>query len=289
MNKFKGIQEAYDFLEKGLEDLFKSENYRYYLTTMAKFHQYSNNNIMMIYYQMPGATKLAGYKTWEDEFGRTVKKGEKGIAIFAPIGKRKSIYKKDENGDIILDDEGKPIKEEISYLRFRLVYVYDISQTEGKELPQSPCNILTSDYEDYNILLERLKKISPMKVQFTNEGLGNALGMCDYMTNTITVRPNMSQGQTIKTLIHEEAHAHMHIETVQRDRHVREIEAESVAFVVAQCLGLDTSGYSFGYIANWSKNKKIEELRNSMENIRITSQRILEDLKRCEDKSTEVA
>lgn len=287
MKKFKDVKAAFDFLEKGIQNLFKSEKYRDYLNAMAKFHQYSYYNVMLIWSQMPNATMVAGYKTWEKEFGRTVKKGEKGIAILAPIGRKRNVYKKDDNGDIVLDEDGKPVKEEISYLQFRIVYVYDVSQTEGKELPGSLCNMVTSGYEDYDILIEKLKNISPVEVIFSDKNLGKAFGRFDG--HTIRIKPDMSEGQTIKTLIHEEAHVLLHKGDFEKNHNIKEIEAESVAFIVCRCLGLDTSDYSFGYVASWSKDKNVKELRSSMENIRIAAQKILNNLKSCQDNDKNIA
>lgn len=224
-------------LELGTKELFNSEKYKNYLTTFSKFTKYSINNTILIYLQNPDATLVAGYKAWETKFKRHVKQGEQGITILAPMK-----YKKDPD-----DDESE------SFILYRPVTVFDISQTEGEELPSfSPVSVV-KDVNGYQKLFAALAK-------------DTCKGTCNFTTHTITIREGMSEFENLSTLIHEIAHSMLH-ENKYNSRNQAEVEAESVAFVVSTFLGLDTSDYSFPYIVGWEENDE-SLLRHSLKRIR---------------------
>lgn len=215
-------------LEHGTKELFNSERYQKYLVTFSKFTNYSINNTILIYLQNPNATLVAGYKAWETKFNRHVKQGEKGIVILAPMK-----YKKDT------DDEDSEV-----YIRFRTTAVFDISQTEGEELPSfSPVSIV-KDVNGYQKLFTALAKLTDYKIEFAALAKDTCKGTCNFTTHTITIREGMSESENLSTLIHEIAHSILH-EDEHNSRNQAEVEAESVAFVVSTFLGLDTSDYSF--------------------------------------------
>lgn len=269
----KDIKEITEKLEQGVKDVFNSAEYMEYLSFMAKFHKYSFNNSLLIWMQKPDASHVAGYQAWKKNFKRNVKKGEKGITILAPIPRK---FKKE-----VVNENGETEEVEIDYTAFRAVTVFDISQTEGEAVPSHPCHELEGEVENFDSLLEALKKIAPVPVGF--EAIeGGANGYFHTVDKRIAVREGMSQAQTIKTLVHEISHAILHDreagEEKEADRHTKEVQAESVAYTVCSFLGLDTSDYSFGYVAGWSQGREVKELEKSMEVIRKTASQIIDTL-----------
>ena len=279
------VQELTDKLEQGLQDLFNSDSYRNYLATMSKFHNYSFNNTLLIAMQKPDATLVAGYKAWQKNFERHVNKGEKAIRILAPAP-----YKIKEERDkidpvtqeLLLDKDGNPQKEEVEITipAFRAVSVFDLSQTDGKPIPELAAKELLSDVEGYQDLIRAVEAISPVPIEL-EEIAGDSKGYYDREAKRIAVQENMSESQTLKTMIHEVAHSKLHSKEVEqdeqmrKDRNTKEVEAESVAYTVCQHFGIDTSDYSFGYIAGWSSGRDTKELRSSMDTIRRTASELI--------------
>ena len=281
------VQEITEKLEQGIKELFESEKYKNYLNTMSKFHNYSFNNTVLIAMQKPDATLVAGFKAWKRNFQRHVKKGEKGIRILAPAPyKLKEEQEKldPETKEIMLDAEGKPIVEEVEITipAFRAVSVFDVAQTEGKELPELEVKELSDSVEDYENFMQALTEVSPVPIEF-EEIEGGAKGYFSQSTHRIAIQEGMSQSQTLKTAIHEVAHAKLHdrelnkgIDDVEhKGRSRKEVEAESVAYTVCQHFGIDTSDYSFGYIAGWSSGREMTELKASLDTIRRTASEII--------------
>ena len=284
------VREITDKLEQGIKELFESERFKEYLRTMSKFYNYSFNNTLLIAMQKPDATLIAGYTSWQRNFDRQVMKGEKGIKILAPAP-----YKaKEEREKIdpatqkpVLDADGKPVTETVEVMRpaFKVVSVFDVSQTDGKELPDIMVDQLTGDVERYEDFWRVLKEISPVPVELEKIE-GGAHGYYHLVDKRIAIDEGMSEMQTIKTLIHEIAHAKLHAvdpdaKTTpenQKDRHTKEVEAESVAYTVCQRYGIETSDYSFGYIAGWSSDKETKELKSSLETIRSTAAEMIESI-----------
>ena len=284
------VREITDKLEQGIKELFESEKFKEYLTTMSKFYNYSFNNTLLIAMQKPDATLIAGYTSWQRNFDRHVMKGEKGIKILAPAP-----YKAQEEREKIdpatqkpvLDADGKPVTETVEVLRpaFKVVSVFDVSQTDGKELPDIAVDELTGSVENYAAFFEALKQESPVPISFEDIP-GGAKGYFSHVENRIAIQDGMSEIQTVKTAIHEIAHAKLHAikpdEKVapeeRKDRHTKEVEAESVAYTVCQRYGIETSDYSFGYIAGWSSDKDIKELKGSLETIRSTAAEMIESI-----------
>ena len=283
------VRKITDRLEEGIRQLFESEQYKAYLTAMSKFHNYSFNNTLLIAMQKPDATLVAGFSKWRDTFHRTVKKGEKGIQILAPIPYKKKVEteKVDAAGQPAIGPDGKPMKEiqEIDATLFRVAYVFDVSQTEGKELPTIGVAELGGDVVNYEKMLEGLRQVSPVPIGFEEIAAG-AKGYYSPAESRIAIQQGMSELQTIKTAIHEIAHAKLHAVTPdekaapedKKDRRTKEVEAESIAYTVCQHFGIDTSDYSFGYVAGWSSGKEMKELRASMEVIRGTAHEIILEL-----------
>lgn len=279
------VQELTDKLEQGLQDLFNSDSYRNYLSTMSKFHNYSFNNTLLIAMQKPDATLVAGYKAWQKNFERHVNKGEKAIRILAPAP-----YKIKEERDkidpvtqeLLLDKDGNPQKEEVEITipAFRAVSVFDVSQTDGKPIPELAAKELLSDVEGYQDMIRAVEVISPVPIEL-EEIAGDSKGYYDREAKRIAVQENMSESQTLKTMIHEVAHSKLHSKEVEqdeqmrKDRNTKEVEAESVAYTVCQHFGIDTSDYSFGYIAGWSSGRDTKELRSSMDTIRRTASELI--------------
>ena len=279
------VQELTDKLEQGLQDLFNSDSYRNYLSTMSKFHNYSFNNTLLIAMQKPDATLVAGYKAWQKNFERHVNKGEKAIRILAPAP-----YKIKEERDkidpvtqeLLLDKDGNPQKEEVEITipAFRAVSVFDVSQTDGKPIPELAAKELLSDVEGYQDMIRAVEAISPVPIEL-EEIAGDSKGYYDMEAKRIAVQENMSESQTLKTMIHEVAHSKLHSKEVEqdeqmrKDRNTKEVEAESVAYTVCQHFGIDTSDYSFGYIAGWSSGRDTKELRSSMDTIRRTASELI--------------
>lgn len=281
------VQEITEKLEQGIKELFESEKYKTYLNTMSKFHNYSFNNTMLIAMQKPDATLVAGFKAWQKNFDRHVKKGEKGIRILAPAPyKIKEEQEKLDpvTGEIMLDKNGMPITEEVEIKipAFRVVPVFDVSQTDGKELPDIGVNELSGSVEDYEDFMQALTEVSPVPITYEDID-GDAKGYFHTTDHRIALQEGMSQSQTVKTFIHEVAHAKLHdreqnqdIDAVlDKDRNTKEVEAESVAYTVCQHFGIDTSDYSFGYIAGWSSDRDMKELKSSLDIIRKTASELI--------------
>ena len=340
------VREITDKLEQGIKELFESERFKEYLRTMSKFYHYSFNNTLLIAMQKPEATYVAGYTSWQRNFDRQVMKGEKGIKILAPAP-----YKaKEEREKIdpstqkpILDADGKPVTETVEVMRpaFKVVSVFDISQTDGKELPDIIVDELSGSVENYAAFFEALKQESPAPIAFEDIP-GGAKGYFSPVENWIAIQEGMSEIQTIKTAIHEIAHAKLHsidrpepeptwkivmisdggtkrdflsgfaseteaneaaeregwrfvdenrfewrleveedtsaVQEMRKDRHTKEVEAESVAYTVCQRYGIETSDYSFGYIAGWSSDKETKELKGSLETIRKTAAEMIDSI-----------
>ena len=281
------VQEITEKLEQGIKELFESEKYKTYLNTMSKFHNYSFNNTMLIAMQKPDATLVAGFKAWQKNFDRHVKKGEKGIRILAPAPyKIKEEQEKLDpvTGEIMLDKNGMPVTEEVEIKipAFRVVPVFDVSQTDGKELPDIGVNELSGSVEDYEDFMQALTEVSPVPITYEDID-GDAKGYFRTTDHRIAIQEGMSQSQTVKTAIHEVAHAKLHdrernqdIDAVlDKDRNTKEVEAESVAYTVCQHFGIDTSDYSFGYIAGWSSDRDMKELKSSLDTIRKTASELI--------------
>ena len=340
------VREITDKLEQGIKELFESERFKEYLRTMSKFYHYSFSNTLLIAMQKPEATYVAGYTSWQRNFDRQVMKGEKGIKILAPAP-----YKaKEEREKIdpstqkpVLDADGKPVTETVEVMRpaFKVVSVFDISQTDGKELPDIIVDELSGSVENYAAFFEALKQESPAPIAFEDIPSG-AKGYFSPVENRIAIQEGMSEIQTIKTAIHEIAHAKLHsidrpepepawkivmisdggtkrdflsgfaseteanetaeregwrfidenrfewrleveedtsaVQEMRKDRHTKEVEAESVAYTVCQRYGIETSDYSFGYIAGWSSDKETKELKGSLETIRKTAAEMIDSI-----------
>ena len=285
------LKEITDRLEQGIKELFDSERYKEYLRVMSKFHNYSFNNTLLIAMQKPDASLVAGFSAWKNNFQRNVVKGEKGIKIIAP-----SPFKIKQEMDKIdpatnkpvMGADGKPVKEEkeITIPAFKVVSVFDVSQTEGKELPDIAVDTLTGDVERFKDVFAALEKTSPVPIGFEKIE-GGAHGYYHLEEKRIAIDEGMSELQTLKTAIHEIAHAKLHDidlnapkeeQQDRPDRRTREVQAESVAYAVCQHYGLDTSDYSFGYVAGWSSGRELDELKSSLETIRATAAEIINSI-----------
>ena len=285
------LKEITDRLEQGITELFDSERYREYLRVMSKFHNYSFNNTLLIAMQKPDASLVAGFSAWKNNFGRNVIKGQKGIKIIAPSPyKVKQEMKKIDphTQQPIIGKDGKPVTEEkeITIPAYKIVSVFDVSQTEGRELPDIAVNELTGDVERYRDFFAALEKTSPVPIGF-EQIPGSSHGYYHLEDKRIAIDEGMSEIQTLKTAIHEIAHAKLHDidlnapENEQQphiDRRTREVEAESVAYTVCQHYGLDTSDYSFGYVAGWSSGRELSELKSSLETIRSAAAEIINSI-----------
>lgn len=268
-----------DQLEQGVSDIFQSGQYAAYLTAMSKFHHYSFGNTMLIFMQCPNATNVAGYHDWRRNFGRQVKRGERGITILAPCPYRR----KEEVEEAASDGSPATSVQWVQRMGFRTVTVFDVSQTEGKPLPEL-VKKLTGDVAQYESMVAALRSISPYPISMESFP-GGAYGCCNFVERRILVQPDMSQIQTIKTMIHEVSHAKLHAPPEKteelpqhKQRFVREMEAESVAYVVCQHFGIDTSDYSFGYVAGWSHGKELSQLRESLDLIRNTAAELIDGI-----------
>lgn len=269
------LKELTDKLEQGVREIFTSGRYAEYLAAMSKFYSYSYGNVLLILMQNPAATHVAGFQAWKKNFERTVKAGEHGLKILAPCPYRRFIEQDrlDTNGKPLLDANGKPLREQtlVQLMRFRIVTVFDISQTEGKELPGIGISELSGDISHYEELADAITGVSPVPILYEAPH-GAAKGCFNHVTEEILIRPGMSQKQMVKTMLHEISHATLHRrkknEPPSKDQHTREVEAESVAYVVCQHFGIDTAEYSFGYVAGWSKGKELDELKSSLDTIR---------------------
>ena len=283
-NSDEKLKEVTDRLEQGISELFDSERYTDYLRVMSKFPQYSLRNTVLIAMQAPDASYVMGFDAWKDPaIGRHVKANEKGIRIIAPRKAKKQVEKIDpDTKKPVLDKDGKPVMEEKEVVipKFRVVCVYDVAQTEGKELP-TLADELTGNVAQYKDFFAAIEKSSPFTIDF--EALsGNRKGGCFYDERRIAINEGMSELQNVKTAIHEIAHATLHDidkdAPESPDRRTREVEAESIAYAVCQHYGLDTSDYSFGYIAGWSNGRELSELKGSLETIRSTAAKLIETI-----------
>ncbi len=287
------VKELTDKLEQGLHDLFQSDRYLKYLDAMSKFHNYSFNNVLLIMMQNRHATHVASFTSWRKDFKRSVKHGEKGIKILAPYveSRPKRKEKIDPKTNLpILDENGDPVTEIVfeKCHDFKVAYVFDISQTEGQELP-SIVTELTGTVRRYSELSEAVEKLSPVPVLYKDPPSPRARGCYSHLERCIYVLPGMSQVQTLKTLIHEVAHAKLHALPIEdgvitakpeKSKSTREVEAESVAYVVCHHFGVDTSDYSLGYVAGWSKGRDLRELKSSLACIRNTASELIEGIER---------
>ena len=285
------LKEITDRLEQGITELFESERYKEYLRVMSKFHNYSFNNTLLIAMQKPDASLVAGFSAWKNNFGRNVMKGQKGIKIIAPSPyKVKQEMKKIDphTQQPIIGKDGKPVTEEkeITIPAYKVVSVFDVSQTEGKELPDIAVDELTGDVERYRDFFATLEKTSPVPIGF-EQIPGSSHGYYHLEDKRIAIQEGMSELQTLKTAIHEIAHAKLHDidlnapeneQQPRATRRTREVEAESVAYTVCQHYGLDTSDYSFGYVAGWSSGRELSELKSSLETIRSAAAEIINSI-----------
>ena len=305
------IKEITAGIEQGIKDLFESDRYRKYLSTMSRFHKYSLNNVMLIHAQMPDATLVAGFNKWKNSFGRHVKKGEKGIQILAPTPYKIKVEKEKLDPDTklpMIDENGDPVTEEkeVSIPMFKVVSVFDVSQTEGKPLPQLAYS-LSGAVEHYEEFMEALKRTStvPIKVEHTEK---NVDGFFDLTNQSITIQAGMSEIQTVCAVIHEIAHSRLHnydhmteladdgetlLAPAEKDRHTEEVEAESISYAVCQYFGIETSENSFGYIASWSQGKELKELRASLETINRASSELISGIEKhfqeiCKEKGIDL-
>lgn len=292
------MREIVDSIENGIKELFESDKYRQYLSTMSRFHRYSVNNTMLIYMQRPDATHVAGFNKWRDQFGRNVLKGEKGIRIIAPTPYKKKVeeIKTDpETNAPVLDADGKAIIEEkeIRIPMFKVVSVFDVSQTSGKPLPQLAAD-LSGNVQQYEVFMEALRRASPVPMEIKPVARDTD-GFFSIKAQSITIRAGMSEVQTVCAAVHEIAHAKLHDyehmteladdgETIlvpgEKSRNTEEVEAESISYAVCQYYGIETGENSFGYIATWSKGKELKELRASLETINKTASELITDIDR---------
>ena len=306
------IKEITAGIEQGIKELFESDRYRKYLTTMSRFHKYSLNNVMLIHSQRPDATLVAGFNKWKNSFGRHVKKGEKGIQILAPTPYKIKVEKEKLDPETklpMIDENGDPVTEEkeVSIPMFKVVSVFDVSQTEGKPLPQLAYS-LSGAVEHYEEFIEALKRTStvPIKVEHTEK---NVDGFFDLTNQSITIQAGMSEVQTVCAVIHEIAHSRLHnydhmteladdgetlLAPAEKDRHTEEVEAESISYAVCQYFGIETSDNSFGYIASWSQGKELKELRASLETINRTSSELISGIEKhfqeiCKEKGIDLS
>ena len=292
------MREIVDSIENGIKELFESDKYRKYLATMSRFHRYSVNNTMLIYMQRPDATHVAGFNKWRDQFGRNVLKGEKGIRIIAPTPYKKKVeeIKTDPETNVpVLDADGKAIIEEkeIRIPMFKVVSVFDVSQTARKPLPQLAAD-LSGNVQQYEVFMEALRRASPVPMEIKPVARDTD-GFFSIKAQSITIRAGMSEVQTVCAAVHEIAHAKLHDyehmteladdgETIlvpgEKSRNTEEVEAESISYAVCQYYGIETGENSFGYIATWSKGKELKELRASLETINKTASELITDIDR---------
>ena len=286
-SQFEKVKEITDKLEAGIKELMDSDKFKEYLKCLSKFHNYSLGNTILIALQKPDATLVAGYTAWKNQFGRQVQKGEQGIRILAPTP-----YKRKMEVDVIdpstgqarLNPDGTKATElkEIMVPAFKVVNVFDVSQTDGRPIPSIGVNELTGDVRQYEMFFEALKRSCPVPISFEQIDSG-AKGYYHTVDHRIALQEGMSQVQTIKTLIHEMTHQHLHSkdpkemspEEPRLTRNAKEVEAESVAYTVAQHYGIETSDYSFAYIAGWSAGKDTPELKASLDRIRTAADELI--------------
>lgn len=278
------MDELFNKIKEGVKNVYEGEKWKKHLETISKFHNYSHRNILLIETQCHHASLVAGYKKWQTEFNRQVKKGQKAIKILMPIQMKKQIIERDENGNPVHDKDGNIKKVEKSFLAFKYTNVFDVSQTEGKKLNLFKVNELTSSVEKKDSILKSIKEIANENgCDFRFGDAGSAKGYYSLDKNEIVIKENMSDLQTLKTAVHELAHSLLHNPSIEHeltlsdltDRSKKEIEAESVVYVVLNNLNLDTSDYSFEYIAAWGSSKTEEELSEVLENIKGISSDII--------------
>lgn len=271
-------------LEAGVREIFDSEKYKDYISTMAKFPHYSINNCILIVSQCPEASHVCGYKKWQTDFNRVVNRNEHGIMIIAPMTYKADVEEAvfDSENHPVLDSNGKQVTETVTreFQGFRPAYVFDVSQTSGDPLP-TLATMLSGGVEDFENMKDILIAISPVPISF-EKITGGANGYFSPATQSIVVKEGMSELQTIKTMIHEIAHATLGHggKDDKWDRETKEVQAESVAYWVTQMVGLDTSDYSFGYISGWSKDREVTELKENLDLIKTTADKISADLER---------
>ena len=290
------IKEITAGIEQGIKELFESDRYRQYLSTMSRFHKYSLNNVMLIHSQRPDATLVAGFNKWKNQFGRHVKKGERGIQILAPVPFKKKVdeVKLDPHTKApMLDKDGNLVKEEkeVSVPMFKVVSVFDVSQTDGKPLPVL-AHSLSGDVQQYEVFMEALRRTSPVPIVIAHTDR-DVDGFFDLTAQQITIQDGMSQVQTICAGVHEIAHSKLHnydkmteladdgvtvLAPEEKDRHTEEVEAESISYAVCQYFGIETADNIFGYIASWSQGKELKELRASLETINRTSSELISSI-----------
>ena len=259
-------------LDAGVRDLFNSERWKNYLDFLSKFHRYSANNTIAIFLQRPTASLVASFSDWRRK-GRQVRKGEHGIKILAPHTIKD------------VDDETGEIKQRLG---FHLAYCFDVSQTDGADLPEGPARQLTGSVDDYDRIWDTLLAVSPVPVSVEPITDCEANGYYSHTDQRIVVRDGLAEMQRVKTAIHEIAHALLHAkgsEEANADRSTREVQAESVAYVLCRALGLDTSNYSFGYVAGWSHDRELKALKASLDAIVRTSDKILKAFEPSENNS----
>lgn len=282
------MKEITERLEQGVRELFTSEMYTEYLKTMSQFHNYSFNNTLLIAMQKPDATLVAGYQAWQKKFRRQVKKGEKGIQIIAPapIREKEEVEKFDPvTNEPILRPDGQPETEEVVHTipRFRVATVFDVSQTYGEPLPELETPELMGSVENFEIFMQAIREVSPVPIRF-DEIESGAKGYYSNANKETVIQDGMSESQTMKTAVHETTHAKLHDRDImeelgeKKNQMAREVEAESVAYTVCQYFGLDTSDYSFPYIAGWSSSVDMKELRASMDTIRKTAGEFIDSM-----------
>ena len=293
------LKEITDSIETGIRELFQSDKYRQYLSTMSRFHRYSVNNVMLIHMQKPDATHVAGFNKWRDNFGRNVRKGEKGIKIIAPTPYKKKIEEAKLDPDTklpMLDADGNAIMEEktIQIPMYKVVSVFDVSQTEGKPLPEL-AEKLTGNVQEYEAFMEALKRSAPVPIRIEPMG-ADMDGYFSASEQRIAIREGMSQVQTVSAAVHEIAHSKLHNYQKEQEqaaleneaappvprksRETEEIEAESISYAVCAYYGVETGANSFGYLASWSKDKELSALRESLETINKTSSGLISDIDR---------
>ena len=280
-DKNEKIQELTEKLQTGIQELYDSEKYRDYLRTMAKFHHYSFNNSLLIWAQRPDATAVAGYRAWQTKFGRTVNPGAKGIMIYEPSSYKRTLREvvTDEDGNPVLDKDGNKVTREVerTFPNFKISYCFAYEDTSGKPLP-SIVSIVDKDVSNFDSVMDALRKVSPAPIRFDSVS-GGANGYYDLLKREIVVKDTLPQAQKIKTVVHEVAHSILHdkIDGLDQEANKREmeVEAESISFCVTSWLGIDTSDYSFGYVAGWSAGKELKELQTKMEIIRSTAHTII--------------
>lgn len=283
-------------LEQGIREVFESERFRNYLTVMSRFHTYSARNVMLIHMQRPNAARVASAKRWREQFERFINKGEKAIYIMAPIPIVKTVERQKLDPDTrapVLDEDGQVIteKREVQVPRFRPVPVFDVSQTNGKPLPQLAQD-LTGDVEQYEAFMEALRRTAPVPMEIKPMA-ENLDGYFSLEEQSISIRAGMSEVQTVYAAVHEITHSILHGQEDEKSRSTEELEAESVSYVVCQYCGVETGANSFGYLASWSKDKELSELRACLATINKTANQLIGEIDRhfaevCKERGIEL-